>query len=116
MRRLTSTGSDMEPFSEMPTQEPSERSEAESDAWSRGALEGVLPSMYRTVSTMCSSVRGPAMSPVFVTCPVMRMVVLSDFATSWRRVVLRRTCATDPGAEGQSSASIVWMESMIIAA
>ena len=75
-----------------------------------------MPSMYRTVSTMCSSVRGPAMSPVFVTCPVMRMVVLSDFATSWRRVVLRRTCATDPGAEGQSSASIVWMESMIIAA
>ncbi len=28
----------MEPFSEMPTQEPSERSEAESDAWSRGAF------------------------------------------------------------------------------
>ena len=63
--------------------------------------------MYKTVSTMCSRVRGPARSPFFVTCPVTNTVILRDLANSWRRDVQMRTWVTEPGADGMSCISTI---------
>src|SRR5439155_852641 len=45
-------------------------------------LECGSPSKYRTVSTICSSTRGPAIAPSLVTCPMMNSAVPPFLA--WR--------------------------------
>ena len=60
------------------------------------------PSKYSTVSTMCSSVFGPAMPPPFVTCPTTNTAVPLSFAKRIRRAAHSRTWPTLPGAPSRS--------------
>ena len=62
----------------------------------------VSPSKYNTVSTMCSSTRGPARLPSLVTWPTMISVMPVAFATRVSCAAHSRTCATEPGAEDNS--------------
>eukprot|EP00601_Ochromonadales_sp_CCMP2298_P030687 CAMPEP_0173336120 /NCGR_PEP_ID=MMETSP1144-20121109/6360_1 /TAXON_ID=483371 /ORGANISM="non described non described, Strain CCMP2298" /LENGTH=106 /DNA_ID=CAMNT_0014281337 /DNA_START=77 /DNA_END=397 /DNA_ORIENTATION=+ len=55
-----------------------------------------LPSMYSTVSTICSRVRGPATSPALVTCPDKRTTQPDAFASCTNSAAQSRTCPTDP--------------------
>ena len=48
---------------------------------------------------MCSSTRGPASAPSFVTCPTKTIVVPVCLACRVSCAAHSRTCATDPGAE-----------------
>ena len=75
-------------------------------------LECVSPSKYSTVSTMCSSTRGPASAPSLVTWPTSTMLTPSSLAARVRWAAHSRTCATDPGAEVSWSEYTVWMESI----
>ncbi len=59
----------------------------------------VSPSKYSTVSTMCSSTRGPASAPSLVTWPTSTMAVPLALAARVRCAAHSRTCATEPGAE-----------------
>jgi hypothetical protein len=59
----------------------------------------VSPSKYSTVSTMCSSTRGPAIAPSLVTWPTSTVVQPVALATRVRCAAHSRTCATEPGAE-----------------
>src|SRR5260363_352127 len=61
------------------------------------------PSKYRTVSTICSSTRGPARLPSLVTCPTMMIVTQDCLASRVSCAAHSRTCATDPGAELSAS-------------
>ena len=74
-------------------------------AWKRS------PSRYSTVSTICSSTRGPAMAPSFVTWPTMNTVRPLDFASSRNCEAHSRTCETDPALESSSERYVVWIES-----
>ena len=65
------------------------------------------------MSTICSSTRGPATTPSFVTCPTIKIVTPYPFAICIRRFVDSRTWLTLPGAEEISSRNMVWIESMI---
>ena len=60
------------------------------------------PSRKRTTSTMCSSVRGPAMAPSLVTCPTRRMGTPLSFAHSISRATAARTWEGLPGCPGTS--------------
>ncbi len=59
----------------------------------------VSPSKYSTVSTMCSSTRGPASAPSLVTWPTSTIAVPLALAARVRWAAHSRTCATEPGAE-----------------
>ena len=74
------------------------------------------PSKYSTVSTMCSSVLGPAMPPPLVTCPTTKTAVPLSLAKRMSRAAHSRTCPTLPGAPSRSPVKHVWMESTIITA
>ena len=68
-------------------------------ARTRRKLLCVSPSKYSTVSTMCSSTRGPAIAPSLVTWPTSTVVQPVALATRVRWAAHSRTCATEPGAE-----------------
>ena len=68
-------------------------------ARTRRKLECVSPSKYSTVSTMCSSTRGPASAPSLVTWPTSTTAVPLALAKRVRCAAHSRTCATEPGAE-----------------
>ena len=68
-------------------------------ARTRRKLECVSPSKYSTVSTMCSSTRGPASAPSFVTWPTSTIDTPEVLATRVSCAAHSRTCATEPGAE-----------------
>ena len=70
------------------------------------------PSKYSTVSTMCSSTRGPASAPSLVTWPTSTMQVPPALAARVRWAAHSRTCATEPGAEVSWSEYTVWIESI----
>ena len=59
------------------------------------------PSKYRTVSTRCSSTRGPASAPSLVTCPTRKVAMPSPLASSIRRAPHSRTWLTLPGADSR---------------
>ena len=61
---------------------------------------------------MCSSTRGPASAPSFVTWPTSTMHTPLDLAARVRCAAHSRTCATEPGAEVSWSEYTVWIESM----
>ena len=61
------------------------------------------PSNCSTVSTMCSSTRGPAMAPSFVTWPTSTTAVPVSFARRRKRPAASRTWLTLPGADVKSS-------------
>ena len=65
--------------------------------------EPVSPSKYSTVSTMCSSTRGPAMAPSLVTWPTRMIAVPVCLAWRVSCAAHSRTCATEPGAEVSAS-------------
>ena len=75
-------------------------------------LECVSPSKYNTVSTMCSSTRGPASEPSLVTWPTSTIDVPSDLAARVSCAAHSRTCATEPGADVNASENTVWIESI----
>src|SRR5918997_572281 len=56
------------------------------------------PSNWSTVSTMCSSTRGPAMDPSFVTCPTRTTAMPSLLASRISLAAHSRTCPTPPRA------------------
>ena len=72
----------------------------------------VSPSKYSTVSTMCSSTRGPASAPSLVTWPTSTIQVPLALAARVRCAAHSRTCATEPGAELSWSEYTVWIESI----
>ena len=76
----------------------------------------VSPSKYRTVSTMCSSTRGPASWPSLVTCPTRKMATFDCLAKRTSMAVLSRIWLTEPGADCRLSLKMVWIESMTITA
>ncbi|MNT08702.1 hypothetical protein D3C72_1434520 [compost metagenome] len=81
-------------------------------ARTRRKLEWASPSKYSTVSTMCSSTRGPASAPSFVTWPTRMMVTPVCLAARVSCAAHSRTCATEPGAELSASEYTVWIESI----
>ena len=81
-------------------------------ARTRRKLLCVSPSKYSTVSTMCSSTRGPASVPSLVTWPTSTRLVPADLAWRVSCAAHSRTCATEPGAEVSCSEYSVWIESM----
>jgi hypothetical protein len=81
-------------------------------ARTRRKLLCVSPSKYSTVSTMCSSTRGPASAPSLVTWPTSTTVQPLALATRVRCAAHSRTCATEPGAEVSWSEYTVWIESI----
>src|SRR5918992_1480878 len=56
------------------------------------------PSNESTQSTRCSSTRGPASDPSFVTWPTRRVAIPRSFATRMTRPATSRTWPTEPGA------------------
>ena len=61
---------------------------------------------------MCSSTRGPAIAPSFVTWPTKITTIPRCFARRVSCAAHSRTCATLPGAEVSASVYAVWIESM----
>ena len=74
------------------------------------------PSKASTASTRCSSTRGPARVPSFVTWPTSTSAVPWALAVAASSAALSRTCATDPGADSTRSVRTVWIESTITTA
>ena len=74
--------------------------------------EPVSPSKYSTVSTMCSSTRGPAIAPSLVTWPTRIITVPVCLAWRVNCAAHSRTCATEPGADVNASEYTVWIESI----
>mmetsp|Transcript_6031 Transcript_6031/g.24077 ORF Transcript_6031/g.24077 Transcript_6031/m.24077 type:complete len:313 (-) Transcript_6031:3500-4438(-) len=68
-------------------------------ARTRRKLLCVSPSKYSTVSTMCSSTRGPASAPSLVTWPTSTIAQPLALAVRVSWAAHSRTCATEPGAE-----------------
>ncbi|CPP36880.1 Uncharacterised protein [Bordetella pertussis] len=60
--------------------------------------ECVSPSKYSTVSTMCSSTRGPASAPSLVTWPIITMAMPVCLASRVSCAAHSRTWDTEPGA------------------
>ena len=73
-------------------------------------LRSRSPSNWSTVSTRCSSARGPASDPSLVTWPISSMVTSRRLATSISAAVASRTAPTLPGVE--SPATSVCTESI----
>jgi hypothetical protein len=69
------------------------------------------PSKVRTTSTACSSVRGPATSPSFVTWPARRTAMPSVLARPTSASVQPRTCAGPPATCPPAESRRLWMES-----
>ena len=67
------------------------------------------PSKLSTVSTTCSSTRGPASPPSLVTWPTSTTGTPRRLASPTRRCAHSRTCTTLPGADGTSGSAMVWM-------
>src|SRR3990170_3262220 len=65
---------------------------------------------------MCSSSRGPAMSPSLVTWPTMNAGTPETFAQRIRSIVHWRSWATLPGACEAASEYTVWIESTMSSA
>ena len=61
---------------------------------------------------MCSSTRGPAIAPSFVTWPTKITTMPRCLASRVSCAAHSRTCATLPGAEVSASVYAVWIESM----
>ena len=61
---------------------------------------------------MCSSTRGPAIEPSFVTWPTRKTGTSVVFAKAISRPATSRTCDTLPGALPSSGRNSVWIESM----
>jgi len=80
-------------------------------ARTRRKLLCVSPSKYSTVSTMCSSTRGPASAPSLVTWPTSTVAMPRLLATRVSWAAHSRTCATEPGALLSCSLHSVWIES-----
>ncbi len=55
------------------------------------------PSNCKTTSTMCSSKRGPAIDPSFVTCPTSNNVMSRSLQIRINAPATSRTCVTPPG-------------------
>src|SRR5260221_10801520 len=70
------------------------------------------PSKYSTVSTMCSSTRGPAISPSLVTWPTSTTTKPRRLASPISSCAAPRTWLTVPGALSSVSRYIVWIESI----
>src|SRR3990167_4848014 len=70
-------------------------------------------SRYNTQSTIWESSIGPATSPSFVTCPIIKTGVLFFLANETILAVACLICGRDPAKPGISSLVIVWIESMI---
>ena len=62
---------------------------------------------------MCSTIFGPASSPLFVTCATTNTGMPRPFATFISKLPQARTWDTLPGADSKSPQYMVWMESMI---
>ena len=77
------------------------------------SVECLSPSNDSTTSTRCSSTRGPAMPPSFVTCPTSSTGSPRSLASPVSATVTARVCVTPPGAPSASAVDIVWMESTI---
>ena len=71
------------------------------------------PSMYSTVSTICSKTLGPAIFPSLVTCPIIIVVIFLDLQIFIILAVISLTWLTLPGADDISSEYIVCIESII---
>ncbi len=69
------------------------------------------PSNDSTVSTRCSSTRGPARPPSLVTWPTSTTLTPRALASATSRWAHPRTWPTDPGADPRSGSWTVWMES-----
>src|SRR5215207_782064 len=69
------------------------------------------PSNWSTQSTRCSSTRGPASAPSFVTWPTSSTAMSRAFASRVIRSATSRTCPTDPAAPVRSVACSVCTES-----
>ena len=65
------------------------------------------PSNEMTVSTTCSSNRGPAMLPSLVTWPTKIIATLRALASCTSRNAHSRTWVTEPGADSTVSSAIV---------
>ncbi|GFP26421.1 diadenylate cyclase, partial [Candidatus Hakubella thermalkaliphila] len=65
------------------------------------------------VSTRCSKMRGPAMLPSLVTCPMIIVVSPSSLASLINLRALSLTWSILPGEELASGVYIVWIESTI---
>ena len=65
------------------------------------------PSKYKTVSTKCSSVLGPANAPSLVTWPTIKIAQPVCFAVSSSLTVAARTCVTLPFSPVASVVAIV---------
>ena len=72
------------------------------------------PSKLRTTSTRCSSTRGPATLPSFVTWPTSRMGMPVVFANVVSAAVTARDCATPPATPSTPAACMVCTESTIM--
>ena len=77
----------------------------------RRKVEWLSPSKYSTVSTMCSSTRGPASAPSLVTWPIITTAMPCCLARRVSCAAQSRTCETEPGADCSSSLITVWIES-----
>ena len=69
------------------------------------------PSKLSTTSTRCSSVRGPASAPSFVTWPMISTAMPRRFAVRTSALVTSRTCATPPATPSVPCACTVCTES-----
>jgi hypothetical protein len=69
------------------------------------------PSKASTVSTRCSSTRGPARLPSLVTWPTSTTLTPRALASPTRRWAQPRTWPTVPGAVPRSGSNTVWIES-----
>src|SRR5215831_1651616 len=65
---------------------------------------------------MCSSTRGPAIAPSFVTWPIRNVGTPDALATRSSRAAASRTWLTLPGAASTPGSCIVWMESTMATA
>ena len=70
------------------------------------------PSKYKTVSTICSKTRGPAIEPSLVTCPIKIRIEFVFFAAIINSFVLALTWDTVPGELSNWGKYIVWIESI----
>src|SRR5205807_1064853 len=67
----------------------------------------VSSSKYRTVSTMCSKARGPAIDPSLVTWPMRKIGTPRVFASIKNCAATSRICEIEPGADSISHEKVV---------
>ena len=61
---------------------------------------------------MCSKIRGPAICPSFVTCPIKIVMQPEFFANTIKSRVHSRSCVAHPGVPASSLLYTVWIESI----